>query len=58
MNLYFGYGSHMYLGQHLATLEVSCFIRELLARLKMTKFNGQSETVKAIFVGKLNRKTS
>ncbi len=51
--LAFGYGSHMCLGQHLAALEVSCFFRELLPRLKDMQFNGEPEWVKAIFVGGL-----
>ncbi|WP_241521024.1 cytochrome P450 [Kineobactrum sediminis] len=49
----FGYGSHMCLGQHLATLEVSCFFRELLPRLKDMKFKDDPEWIKAIFVGGL-----
>ncbi len=51
--LAFGYGSHMCLGQHLAALEVSCFFRELLPRLRDMRFNGDPEWVKAIFVGGL-----
>ncbi len=43
----------MCLGQHLAALEVSCFFRELLPRLKDMQFNGDPEWVKAIFVGGL-----
>lgn len=53
LNLAFGYGSHMCLGQHLATLEISRFFGELLPRLKNIEFAGDSEWVKAIFVGGL-----
>jgi cytochrome P450 len=53
IQLAFGYGSHMCLGQHLAALEVSCFFRELLPRLRDMQFNGEPEWVKAIFVGGL-----
>jgi cytochrome P450 len=51
--LAFGYGSHMCLGQHLATLEVACFFRELLPRLKEIELAADPEWVKAIFVGGL-----
>ncbi|MEQ8801765.1 MAG: cytochrome P450, partial [Haliea sp.] len=53
IQLAFGYGSHMCLGQHLAALEVSCFFRELLPRLKDMELAGDPEWVKAIFVGGL-----
>jgi cytochrome P450 len=53
LNLHFGYGSHMCLGQHLATLEVSRFFRELLPRLTEVEFNGEPEGVQANFVGGL-----
>ncbi len=53
LQLAFGYGSHMCLGQHLAALEVSCFFRELLPRLKNMELAGDPEWVKAIFVGGL-----
>lgn len=53
LQLAFGYGSHMCLGQHLAALEVSCFFRELLPRLKDMELAGDPEWVKAIFVGGL-----
>ncbi len=43
----------MCLGQHLATLEVSRFFRELLPRLSEVKFNGDVEGIQAIFVGGL-----
>ncbi|MFT6958877.1 MAG: cytochrome P450 [Halieaceae bacterium] len=53
LNLHFGYGAHMCLGQHLATLEVSRFFRELLPRLSEVEFNGDVEGIQAIFVGGL-----
>ncbi len=53
LQLAFGYGSHMCLGQHLAALEVSCFFRELLPRLKDMQFAAEPEWIKAIFVGGL-----
>lgn len=49
----FGYGAHMCLGQHLATLEVACFFRELLPRLKSVELAGDPQWVKAFFVGGL-----
>jgi cytochrome P450 len=51
--LAFGYGSHMCLGQHLATLEVACFFRELLPRLEHIELASDPEWVRAIFVGGL-----
>ena len=51
--LAFGYGSHMCLGQHLATLELGCFFRELLPRLKDMQMQADPEWIKAIFVGGL-----
>jgi cytochrome P450 len=51
--LAFGFGSHMCLGQHLAILEVELFFRELLPRLKNIEISGETEWVKAIFVGGL-----
>ena len=53
LNLAFGYGSHMCLGQHLANLEVAIFFRELLPRLKHIEVAGEPDWVKAIFVGGL-----
>ena len=51
--LAFGYGAHICLGQHLAALEVSCFFRELLPRIKSVTMNGDPKWVQAIFVGGL-----
>ncbi len=51
--LAFGYGAHICLGQHLAALEVACFFRELLPRIKEIEMNGNPEWVQAIFVGGL-----
>ena len=51
--LAFGYGGHMCLGQHLALLEVECFFKELLPRLKWIEFASEPEWVQAIFVGGL-----
>jgi cytochrome P450 len=51
--LAFGYGGHMCLGQHLALLEVECFFKELLPRLKWIEFADEPEWVQAIFVGGL-----
>jgi cytochrome P450 len=53
LHLAFGYGSHMCLGQHLATLEVARFYRELLSRLKSIELAGEPEWIHAIFVGGL-----
>jgi cytochrome P450 len=51
--LAFGYGGHMCLGQHLAILEVECFLQELLPRLDRIEPAGVPEWVQAIFVGGL-----
>ncbi|MDP5054130.1 MAG: cytochrome P450 [Congregibacter sp.] len=51
--LAFGYGGHMCLGQHLAILEVECFFRELLPRLKSVELAGDPQWVRAVFVGGL-----
>jgi len=51
--LAFGHGAHICLGQHLAVLEVSCFFRELLPRIKDIAMNGDPKWVQAIFVGGL-----
>jgi cytochrome P450 len=53
IHLAFGYGSHMCLGQHLATLEVARFFRELLPRLQHIELAGEPDWVQAIFVGGL-----
>jgi cytochrome P450 len=53
LHLAFGYGSHMCLGQHLATLETSIFFRELLPRLKQIELTAEPKWVQAIFVGGL-----
>lgn len=53
VQLAFGYGSHMCLGQHLAALELRCFFRELLPRLEHMELAGDPEWIKAIFVGGL-----
>ena len=53
LHLAFGYGSHMCLGQHLATLEVARFFRELLSRLKSIEMTADPEWIHAIFVGGL-----
>lgn len=50
-HLAFGYGAHMCLGQHLATLELARFFREVLPRLKHMEMAGDPEWVQAIFVG-------
>ncbi len=52
-HLAFGYGSHMCLGQHLATLEVARFYRELLSRLDTIEMTEDPTWVHAIFVGGL-----
>ncbi|MCG8672070.1 MAG: cytochrome P450 [Pseudomonadales bacterium] len=53
MNLAFGYGAHMCLGQHLATREVQLFFKELLSRLKTVSMNGSPKGIRANFVGGL-----
>ncbi len=53
LHLAFGYGSHMCLGQHLATLEVARFYRELLPRLDYIELDGDPTWIHAIFVGGL-----
>jgi cytochrome P450 len=53
IHLAFGYGSHMCLGQHLATMEVARFYRELLPRLKTFEMSAQPTWIHANFVGGL-----
>ena len=53
LHLAFGYGSHMCLGQHLATLEVSRFFRELFSRLKHIEMTAEPTWIHANFVGGL-----
>jgi len=53
LHLAFGYGSHMCLGQHLATMEVARFFRELLPRLKSIEMTSEPTWVHANFVGGL-----
>jgi len=53
MNLAFGYGSHMCLGQHLALAEVQIFFRELLPRLKNIEMQRKPDWIQANFVGGL-----
>jgi len=52
-NLAFGYGSHMCLGQHLATAEIEIFFRELLPRLKNIEMQREPDWIHANFVGGL-----
>jgi cytochrome P450 len=51
--LAFGHGAHMCLGQHLATLEVARFFRELLPRLESMEMAAEPTWIKANFVGGL-----
>jgi cytochrome P450 len=53
LHLAFGYGSHMCLGQHLATMEVARFFRELLPRLKHMEMTADPTWIHANFVGGL-----
>jgi len=53
LHIAFGYGAHMCLGQHLATLEVERFFGELLPRLKHIEVTAEPSWVEAIFVGGL-----
>ncbi len=53
LHLAYGHGSHMCLGQHLATLEVARFFRELLSRLDHIEMSQPPSWVQAIFVGGL-----
>ena len=52
-HLAFGHGAHKCLGQHLATMEVARFFRELLPRLEHIEISGEPSWVNAIFVGGL-----
>lgn len=51
--LAFGYGQHMCLGMHLATMEVARFYRELLPRLKHIELTATPSWAQANFVGGL-----
>ena len=53
LHLAFGYGSHMCLGQHLATLEVSRFFRELFNRIESIEMTAEPSWIHANFVGGL-----
>jgi cytochrome P450 len=53
LHLAFGYGSHMCLGQHLATMEVARFFRELLPRLEHIEMSAEPTWIHANFVGGL-----
>jgi cytochrome P450 len=53
LHLAFGHGAHKCLGQHLATMEVARFFRELLPRLESIEMSGEPTWVDAIFVGGL-----
>jgi len=53
LHLAFGYGSHMCLGQHLATMEVARFFRELFNRVDSIEMTAEPSWVHANFVGGL-----
>jgi cytochrome P450 len=53
LHLAFGYGSHMCLGQHLATLEVARFYRELFNRVESIEMTAEPTWIHANFVGGL-----
>jgi cytochrome P450 len=53
LHLAFGYGSHMCLGQHLATLEVARFYRELFSRIESIEMTAEPTWIHANFVGGL-----
>lgn len=50
-HLAFGTGPHICLGQHLARMELQCFLRELLARVDHIELAGTPRFVEATFVG-------
>ena len=49
--LAFGTGPHVCLGQYLARLELTCFFRELLARVDDIEMTGPARFVEGTFVG-------
>ena len=49
--LAFGTGPHVCLGQYLARLELTCFFRELLARVEDIEMTGPARFVEGSFVG-------
>lgn len=49
--LAFGFGPHVCLGQYLARLELSLFLRELLARVEHIELAGEPRYVEGTFVG-------
>jgi cytochrome P450 len=50
-HLAFGTGPHICLGQHLARMELQCFLRELLDRVEHIELAGEPRFVQATFVG-------
>ena len=50
-HLAFGTGPHLCLGQHLAKLELTSFLRELLTRVDNIAAAGPSRRVESTFVG-------
>ena len=53
LQMAFGFGGHMCLGQHLAILEVERFFQTLLPRLSHIEMVSEPEWVQANFVGGL-----
>ena len=50
-HLAFGTGPHLCLGQHLAKMELTSFLREFLARIDHVELAGEPRYVEATFVG-------
>ena len=50
-HLAFGTGPHICLGQHLARMELQCFMREFIARVDDVELAGPPRFVQATFVG-------
>ncbi|UVO53672.1 cytochrome P450 [Sphingomonas sp. SUN039] len=54
-HLAFGTGPHLCLGQHLAKMELSAFLREFLTRIDHLELAGEPRRVQSTFVGGVKR---
>ena len=55
LQIAFGFGAHVCLGQHLARMEMRILMEELLPRIKSLELTGKPARVESVFVGGLKR---